>query len=101
MDTIYMDWILTVSGSDTDGSTVTIYHGVSIEDMKQIIVDKIAAAREDSFDFGTETIDDVEERITVDTHRLVSLYGFISCLDHHTDYEAHLMNMVRVVNGKQ
>lgn len=94
-----MDWILTVSGSDTDGSHVTIYHGVSVEDMKQIIVDKIAAAREDSFDFGTETIDDVEERITVDTHRLSSLYGFVSCLDHHTDYEAHLLNMVTIING--
>ena len=57
-----MDWILTVSGSDTDGSTVTIYHGVSIEDMKQIIVDKIAANRESSFDFGTETVDDDGEQ---------------------------------------
>ena len=95
------DWILTVSGSDTDGSHVTIYHDVSIEDMKQIIVDKIAAAREDRFDFGTETIDDIDERITLDTHRLVSLYGFISCRDHHIDYEAHLMNMVNVINGKQ
>ena len=90
------DWIFVVSGSDTDGSFVSIFRNKTVDEMKEHIVNCVDEISQSNycFDFGTEDVEDVEERFADD--ELVSLYGYASYADGHKDYEAHIMNKVKV-----
>lgn len=76
-------WIIGCGGSDADGVGFEFAVG-DIDDIKQILVDKVERDKEwsDTWADGTDNVDDVEERITG------TLYAYSCFPDYHIDYEA-------------
>lgn len=76
-------WIIGCGGSDADGVGFEFAVG-DIDDIKQILVDKVTRDKEWSGTWmnGTENVDEVEERITG------TLYAYSCFPDFHIDYEA-------------
>lgn len=76
-------WIIGCGGSDADGVGFEFAVG-DIDDIKQILVDKVERDKEwsDAWADGTENVDEVAERITG------TLYAYSCFPDYHIDYEA-------------
>lgn len=93
------NWIMTESGSCSDGSCVTIFYERTVKEMKNIIKKKalIIKTTDPTYDYGTETIKDIEERYDNNTKELLSLYGYTVSEDNHVDIEAHRMDKIHTV----
>ena len=91
------DWLFVISGSDTDGSIVSIIRNKSVDDMKKYIAEKVVELSKsiNCFDNGTDWEDDIEERFK--DGELVSLYGYGVYAEGHNDYEAHILSKVEVI----
>lgn len=89
-------WILGIGGSDLDGIVFCIIEGTEEEVRKflfeKIITDRIQEQEEDVFDFGTESIEDLETRNYGENAN--SIYGFNCFYNHHTDYEVQKLSDV-------
>lgn len=101
------DWILAIGGSDEDGVTVFLYQGWTKDEMKQELVYTCESLREmyeeepysapsgeysGDYDFGTETVEDVQERDNG------NLYAYICFEGLHIDVEATPMDELKGVS---
>ena len=80
-------WIVTVSGTETNGTSVEIVIG-SKDQVKNYILKLIKDGikeDEDRFDYGTESLSDLEEK---DGY----IYGYSVFSDYHMDYQADRMD---------
>lgn len=86
------DWILGIGGSVMDGVALSIIHGTK-EQVKEhllncVLGEKALADNEGDWDFGTESIEEIQERDDG------SLYAYGCYYDFHTDYEATPMEKI-------
>lgn len=84
-------WIVGYGGSDNDGVVFDVIQG-NKDDVKKYLASAAEDIRNESpedFDFGTESIDEVQEREC-------SLYAYVCFCDNHVDIEATPYNMLHV-----
>lgn len=77
-------WIIGCGGTNADGVGLTKVVG-NKNDIKKILLSLVNEARQDdeeNWDWGTESLDEVEERPTG------SLFAFACFNDYHIDWEA-------------
>ena len=85
------DWIITVSGTETDGTDVSLFQG-TLAGVKNTLWNKIKDSMEagdfdKEYDYGTITKKDIE---VDDTNTY--LYGYLVFSDYHLDFEARRLD---------
>ena len=78
-------WFIGQGGSDEDDVFMELKY-LTVKQAKQYIVNKVKATKaedKESWDFGTDTIDKVQE-----TYNGTHLYAFACFYDRHSDYVA-------------
>ena len=90
------NWLLTKSGTDSDGSEITYIKDKTINEIKQKILQIVNQYKKTlkKYDYGTETIEGIEERRNSKSKKTYSVYGYIVYLDGHLDIEAHRTDLI-------
>lgn len=87
------DWIIAIANTSSDGVVIHKFNGTE-NDVKELLVDFAYADSIndiESFDCGTETIDDIENNGTE-----LNAYGIYD--DYHIDYTAIKLDKIAVIN---
>lgn len=90
------EWIMGICDTEFDGIEYVYVLGTE-EQVKEYMLKLIKEEREteekkDLFDFGTETIEELQTRSDG------SIYGYNNFEWGHTDYEATKTNMIKTIN---
>lgn len=95
------DWLLTESGTDTDGAIVRILPDRTVKEIKKHIQDKIRYVKKNDscYDYGTERLKEIVERKY--DGKLYSVYGYAVGSDWHTDFEAHVLDLIDIEYRKE
>lgn len=90
------DWLLTISGTETDGSIVLILPNRSVQEIKRYIQNEIKCEKRnaDDYNYGTETLRDIVIRTFDD--EIQSVYGYAVFSNSHIDYEAHILDKIAI-----
>lgn len=86
------NWIIAISNSEGDGVELQYFEGTKSETKKLLlkIAEKDKALDEESFDYGPECLDDIEENLD-------TLYTSSTYSNYHIDYTAKVLETIKRV----
>jgi len=111
------DWIVGIGGSEIDYVDLILYKDFTVDEIKQELVELIKESRISdcrnrhgcdhdfetcneecwAYDFGTETVEEVEERKIWNNSEEIELYAYANFNEYHEDYVAVPLCAIRTV----